>query len=317
MNNNITSQLYTEYFNIIKLEFELLNELLKRQTELHSEISRIVSNHQNILSNTPNAFNNSNSFNSTFYPSFFRNRNNPFYPERSTLFRSQDLRREGGRRRERRDTTRIPRVRHRNNRQRTSNLQTFINNTLNTNTNSPNPATIDQIVNNTSIHVWNDISNNDQTICPIARTPFTNNDIICKINHCGHIFTHSELLKWFTKDTRCPVCRFNIANDISNNTNDVSNNTNDVSNNTNDVSNNIYNNVPTTTTNTFSDNFNLSFNNRNNISNDLSNNFLNLTNNISNLLFNELSDMSNNIITAEFSFNIPNIEPFSDEELDV
>ena len=52
--NNLTSQLYTEYFNIIKLEFELLNELIKRQSELHADISRVINNHQNILSQQNN-----------------------------------------------------------------------------------------------------------------------------------------------------------------------------------------------------------------------------------------------------------------------
>ena len=323
--NNLTSQLYTEYFNIIKLEFELLNELIKRQSELHTDISRVINNHQNILSQQNNTnFNNSNHYHNpqrtSFYPSFMRNRNN-LYPTRSTIFRPN-------RNIERRNNDRIrptTRTRTRRNRNWASRLQTFINNTLNEEQNNRTPATIDQIINNTTIHLWSDISNNEQTICPIARTPFNNNQVVCKITHCGHIFVHSELLKWFTKDTRCPVCRYDIANTTSNNdisNNDTSNNdttnndtTNDDTTNDDTTNNENYTN---TTQQTFSDNFNLRFNNTNTITNDNSNNsLLNLTNNISNLLFNELSDMSNNIITAEFSFNIPSIEPFSEDELDV
>ena len=43
--NNLTTIIY-RIFQYYKAKFELLNELIKRQSELHTDISRVINNHQ-------------------------------------------------------------------------------------------------------------------------------------------------------------------------------------------------------------------------------------------------------------------------------
>ena len=85
--------------------------------------------------------------------------------------------------------------------------------------------TTEQINDSTEIVVYNTITNPQNTICPIRNENFAPNDIVIKINHCGHIFYPNEFYGWFRNHVRCPMCRHDIR-DSSNNTNfDLSNNT--------------------------------------------------------------------------------------------
>lgn len=74
---------------------------------------------------------------------------------------------------------------------------------------------ISQIRRGTELLVWNDISNNYQTQCPIDMEDFRNNDSILRIRHCGHIFREMNLRTHFRNNTRCPICRFDIRDYIS------------------------------------------------------------------------------------------------------
>ncbi len=47
-------------------------------------------------------------------------------------------------------------------------------------------------------------------VCPISLEPIENNDVVTKINRCGHIFKHAHLQRWMQRDNRCPVCRGTI-----------------------------------------------------------------------------------------------------------
>ena len=209
-----------------------------------------------------------------------------------------------------------------------NNLQRFINTTLHSG-NIDRPANIEQVLNNTTSYLWQENTNNEQIICPISRLPFDNTTFICKINHCGHIFTHVHLLKWFSKNSTCPICRFNIA-DSSNNT--------VTENQSNSTNNSTTRSLGTSTTPISTSNIDLSFINSsidlsNNIV-DTSNNILNnLTENITTILRNEIQHFDpsqNSILSAEISFNIPefipnsnvntqrnNITAFSEEDEDV
>lgn len=85
--------------------------------------------------------------------------------------------------------------------------------------------TTEQINDSTEIVIYNTITNPQNTICPIRNENFAPNDIVIKINHCGHIFYPNEFYGWFRNHVRCPMCRHDIR-DSSNNTNiDLSNNT--------------------------------------------------------------------------------------------
>ena len=129
-----------------------------------------------------------------------------------------------------------------------NNLSNFINTTLWDNTTSATPASINTIINNTKIHRWSDIKNDNLNIerCPIDLSILQDHDIVIQINHCKHCFKYINIYRWFAINSRCPVCRHDISipldssNNISFNVDDLSNNdisNNDISN--NDTSNNI------------------------------------------------------------------------------
>ena len=48
--------------------------------------------------------------------------------------------------------------------------------------------------------------------CPILMEDFNDNDVVSIIRHCGHIFNPDELNRWFSSNSRCPVCRYDIRN---------------------------------------------------------------------------------------------------------
>lgn len=69
--------------------------------------------------------------------------------------------------------------------------------------------TAEDISNNCTTLIYADISSN-QTICPIDRIEFSDDDVILKINHCGHIFKKENLLRVFERNSKCPLCRHDI-----------------------------------------------------------------------------------------------------------
>jgi len=79
--------------------------------------------------------------------------------------------------------------------------------------------TPEQILVSTEIINWSD--NLLQTQCPISLDPFDDNERICRIRNCNHLFKISPLMNWFERNVRCPVCRYDIRdyqNTLSNNT---------------------------------------------------------------------------------------------------
>ena len=48
--------------------------------------------------------------------------------------------------------------------------------------------------------------------CPISLETFNDTDIVSVIRHCGHIFNTQHLNTWFTRNCRCPICRYDIRN---------------------------------------------------------------------------------------------------------
>ena len=47
-------------------------------------------------------------------------------------------------------------------------------------------------------------------MCAISQDDFENNDDVCKINHCGHIFKKNSIENWLKQNHSCPSCRHNI-----------------------------------------------------------------------------------------------------------
>jgi hypothetical protein len=67
-----------------------------------------------------------------------------------------------------------------------------------------------QINNATELIHYGNLNNPLNSRCPITLVDFTENDRIRQIIPCGHCFNNRALLRWFTTNCRCPVCRADI-----------------------------------------------------------------------------------------------------------
>ena len=62
----------------------------------------------------------------------------------------------------------------------------------------------------TEIVHFSNIENPMNSRCPITMNNFGENDRVIQIIHCGHCFNRQALLRWFSDNTVCPVCRYDI-----------------------------------------------------------------------------------------------------------
>lgn len=67
-----------------------------------------------------------------------------------------------------------------------------------------------QITNATTQSVFSSIEQPFNTACPITQQNFMPNDVVTRINRCGHLFATSELMRWFETSVFCPLCRIDI-----------------------------------------------------------------------------------------------------------
>jgi len=76
---------------------------------------------------------------------------------------------------------------------------------------STNVPTANQIASST-IEFTCDLSNNpiNYQVCPISLEDFHDGESLTRILHCGHIFKTGELTRWFTRNSHCPTCRYDI-----------------------------------------------------------------------------------------------------------
>ena len=74
--------------------------------------------------------------------------------------------------------------------------------------------TPEQIANATTNVVYENIETPLNDRCPISLEVFQPSNEVTQINHCRHIFNSSQLAIWFQRNVRCPVCRFDIRDQM-------------------------------------------------------------------------------------------------------
>ena len=52
--------------------------------------------------------------------------------------------------------------------------------------------------------------NFNSTQCPISLDEFVENEMVCQIVHCRHIFKQRTITRWLETHTCCPVCRHDL-----------------------------------------------------------------------------------------------------------
>jgi len=63
---------------------------------------------------------------------------------------------------------------------------------------------------------------NIDTRCPIGLDDFEEGESIKQIVECGHIFKPDHLLRWFTRHTKCPLCRCDLSSNAEQPQQDIS-----------------------------------------------------------------------------------------------
>lgn len=66
------------------------------------------------------------------------------------------------------------------------------------------------------------VHSNIDTRCPIGLDDFEEGESIKQIVECGHIFKPDHLLTWFTRHTKCPLCRCDLSSNAERSQSDIS-----------------------------------------------------------------------------------------------
>lgn len=81
------------------------------------------------------------------------------------------------------------------------------------------PSNYEQITIPTQQHIENACSvlsyrdcSSLQVACPIDMIEFEENELVMRIDACGHIFREANLRRVFQDSSKCPICRYNIVN---------------------------------------------------------------------------------------------------------
>ena len=84
----------------------------------------------------------------------------------------------------------------------------------NTNANATNtnitPLTVDEIAYATRTYNYTASNNDESNRCPISLETFQVGDVVCEIRGCGHIFKRPHLMRWFRRNSQCPMCRYQL-----------------------------------------------------------------------------------------------------------
>jgi hypothetical protein len=70
----------------------------------------------------------------------------------------------------------------------------------------------EQIENATELVRFGDLDDPINRTCPITQEPFTDDETVTQILYCKHLFTATNLQRWFRSNSRCPLCRYDIRN---------------------------------------------------------------------------------------------------------
>jgi hypothetical protein len=93
------------------------------------------------------------------------------------------------------------------------NLSELLNETLR---NFNNPVVVrpteTEIANATRQVAFGDIQSPKNTSCPICLDTFEPETTVTQIIHCEHLFSTTEINRWFQTNVKCPVCRYDIRN---------------------------------------------------------------------------------------------------------
>jgi hypothetical protein len=74
--------------------------------------------------------------------------------------------------------------------------------------------TINHFTNATEYCIYDRETMGGTRSCPITLDEFQDNEQICRIKHCRHIFKSVALQNWFSRNAHCPVCRYDIRRSI-------------------------------------------------------------------------------------------------------
>jgi hypothetical protein len=137
------------------------------------------------------------------------------------------------------------------------------------------------------------------TSCPITLEEFQNDQQVCQIRYCGHIFYEDALRNWFRRNVRCPICRYDIRNyvNFSNETNETNTNTDE---NNNDEDNNNDENPTIDLSNNETNYF------RGNVTNSITNTLIRgLTNGLTSIINEYVNNANDTSYNATRTFEIP------------
>lgn len=88
-------------------------------------------------------------------------------------------------------------------------FQPNINNEVNT----MRPLSREEISNATRTYGYTEemqVQDPSGNVCPISLETYQVGDVICEIRGCNHIFRRPALMTWLRRNSRCPVCRYNL-----------------------------------------------------------------------------------------------------------
>ena len=69
--------------------------------------------------------------------------------------------------------------------------------------------------NNNNLHINIDaIPNENEKVCSICLSEFLDNEMVCKLPECNHIFHRDCIREWLARNQKCPFCRNDIKRAI-------------------------------------------------------------------------------------------------------
>tara|TARA_B100000902_G_scaffold392273_1_gene444417 strand:+ start:633 stop:1379 length:747 start_codon:yes stop_codon:yes gene_type:complete len=71
-------------------------------------------------------------------------------------------------------------------------------------------SSINSLLDSTTLSLASQIMHDENDTCAICRQVYNHDDIVRKINICGHFFHSSCIEQWLRNHNNCPVCRIGI-----------------------------------------------------------------------------------------------------------